>query len=214
MSSNRLDAAFIRDTGATNDSFTIIKGNHITVADVSVTERDTDQTNAVFTLAMAQTSSVPVTVSYAAVSGSALTGIDFSATEGLVTFPPGVRTQTVLVPVLGDFIVESNETFALNLGGSPLLTRWLPRGTITDNDLNNPNLPAPIFNTMVCTNGSVMLRWPTISGRTYRVEYRDSWTTGQWAVLPPVIIGNGSLFTLMDQIVTNVPQRFYRISVQ
>jgi hypothetical protein len=178
-----------------------------------VTERDTTQTNAVFTLTMAQTSAVPVTVSFAAGSESALLGVDFSATSGLVTFNPGVRTQMVVVPVIGDLLIETNETFALNLFGHPLLMRSLARGTIFDNDNSNV-VVAPTLGSVSRSNHVVFLRWPTVNGLTYRVEYKNDLNATQWQIFQPPISGNGSLYQFTDLTATNVPQRFYRVSVE
>jgi hypothetical protein len=211
--SNRLDATFLRETGATNDTFSIIKGNTITIADASVTELDAQQTNATFTLTLAQTSAVPVTVSYATASESALAGVDFTATSGFVTFSPGILTQTVTVPVLGDFIVESNETFALNLSGNPMLIRSLGRGTIFDTDSTNI-VVAPTLNSVTRSNNVTSLQWMTAPGRTYRVEYKNDLNDPQWEIFAPAIIGNGGIHTFSEITATNLPQRFYRVSVE
>ena len=213
VSSNRLDATFLRENGTTNDTFTIIKGNTINVADVAVTERDTTQTNAVFTLTLAKTSAMPVTVSFAAASETAQVNADFLATSGLVTFNPGVRTQTVIVPVVGDFLVEPDETFALNFFGNPLLVRSLARGTILDNDSTNV-VVGPVLGSVTRSNNVVSLRWPTVNGLTYRVEYKNDLNATQWQILQPPIIGNGSLYIFTNITATNIPQRFYRVSVE
>ncbi len=212
VASNRLDATFLRENGTTNDTFTIIKGNTISVADTGVTERDSGNTNAIFTLTMAQTSAVPVTVSFAAASETAQLGADFLASSGLVTFNPGVRTQTVIVPIVGDLLVEPDETFALNLSGSSFLTRSLARGTIFDNDTTNV-VVAPMLGRISRSNNVVTLRWPTVNGLTYRVEYKDDLNATQWVILQPPIIGNGGVHVFTN-FATNIPQRFYRVSAE
>ncbi len=214
VNGHRLDATFLRENGATNDNFTIIKGNAITVADTTVAEGDTEITNAVFTFTLSQTSSVPVTVSYITSSEGALADVDFSSVSGVITFDAGSLTQTVTVPIIGDPLVESNETFALNLAGTPLLTRLLARGTIVDNDSGSSNVIMPRFSSVICTNGIVVLRWPTIAGRTYRVEYNEDLNADTWMFLPEVIDGDGNLYTFMDNATTNTPRRFYRVSVE
>jgi hypothetical protein len=210
VNGNRLDAFFIRDNGTTNDNFSIIKGNNVTVADAVITEGDTGTSNMTFRLIMAQTSAAPVIVSYATASETALSSVDFTGRTNSVTFNAGVRTQSVTVPIIGDLVVETNETFALNLFGTPLLTRSLARGWILDNDNTNA---APTLVNAGRTNNTFTLRWQTMSGRTYRVEYKNNLNAAQWTILPQVINGNGSIYTFMDTA-TNVPQRFYRVSVQ
>ncbi|HSU07035.1 MAG TPA: Calx-beta domain-containing protein [Acetobacteraceae bacterium] len=53
----------------------------------------------------------PVTVDFRTVSGTALEDVDFVARTGTLTFQPGVTSQTVSVDVVGDTLVEGNETF-------------------------------------------------------------------------------------------------------
>ena len=211
VASNRLDATFLRENGTTNDSFTIVKGNSISVADTSVTEPDTNNVNATFALTLAQTSAVPISVSYATASETALSGLDFSARTGSVTFAPGVRTQYVTVPILGDLLVEPDETFALNLSGTPLLTRSLARGTILNNDGTNA-VNAPTFSSFSHSNQVLSLRWLTQSGVNYRVDYKDDLNTVPWQTMPQVIDGNGSLQTFLTT--TTNAQRFFRIRVE
>lgn len=56
-----------------------------------------------------------VTVNYATADGTATAGSDYTATSGTLTFAPGVTTQTVGVPIIGDNFAEPDETFSLNL---------------------------------------------------------------------------------------------------
>jgi hypothetical protein len=211
VSTNRLDAFFIRDNGTTNDNFSIIKGNSITVADASLVERDSGTSNMIFTLTMAQTSAVPITVSYVTASETALSGIDFTGRTNAVTFNAGVRTQSVTVPIIGDLLLELDETFTLSFSGTPMLTRMSAHGTIIDNDLTNAE---PKLISVGRTNNTFTLRWPIMTGRVYRVEYKNSLNETQWQLLPQVINGNNTIYTFMDNTITNVPQRFYRVSVQ
>jgi hypothetical protein len=56
-----------------------------------------------------------VTVKYATANGTATAGSDYTAASGALTFAPGQTSLTVPVPVIGDAILESNETFYVNL---------------------------------------------------------------------------------------------------
>ena len=53
------------------------------------------------------------------------------------------------------------------------------------------------------------LQIPTVRGRTYYLQYRDSLTDPDWCLLPPVP-GDGSVKTLHDPTVA-ASQRFYRV---
>ena len=206
---DRLDAWFIRETGATNDYFTIVKGPAITVGDVSVTEPDAGSVPAPFQLRLAETSAVPVTVSYAAVAETAALDVDFLGASGLVTFQPGETNQVVAISVLGDTQVETNETFLLNLSGSPLIARASGRGTIVDDDATPP---APEFTSVLREGTTVTLTWPSVPGHDYRIEFKDNLGAANWQVFPQVLPGSGGLLTFSDTM--TAPQRFYRVRVE
>ena len=56
-----------------------------------------------------------VSVSYTTGNGSALSGLDYTATTGTVTFSAGQTSRTVRIPILNDTRAEGNETFAFTL---------------------------------------------------------------------------------------------------
>lgn len=58
----------------------------------------------------------PISVGYETVAGSALEGIDYEATDGVLAWDAGdVSPRTVSVTVLGDNLLEANEHFTLRL---------------------------------------------------------------------------------------------------
>lgn len=90
---------------------------------LSVAEGDAGTTNATFTVKLGgDPRGKTVTVDYETVTTgfeccgvSATSGVDFQPVSGTLTFPPGVTTQTVTVPVNGDTLDEANELFKLLL---------------------------------------------------------------------------------------------------
>jgi hypothetical protein len=74
-------------------------------------------------------SGLPVTVDFATADGTATAGSDYSASSGTLTFAPGVTTQTIVVPLLTDSVVEPPETFLVLLTSPANAT--LGRGTTT-----------------------------------------------------------------------------------
>lgn len=87
----------------------------LAIADLSQPEGDSGSSNAVFAVTLSAASGQTVTVNYATANGSASSGSDYTATSGSLTFPPGITTQSVNVPILGDTTPESDETFTVNL---------------------------------------------------------------------------------------------------
>ena len=59
-----------------------------------------------------------VTVDYASADGSALSGSDYTAAAGSLTFSVGDTTQTVSVPVMTDDMEEGPETLTVSLSNS------------------------------------------------------------------------------------------------
>jgi dienelactone hydrolase len=81
-----------------------------------------------------------VTVDYASTNGTATAGLDYTDVAGTLTFAVGETNQTISVPILNDFLVESGayETFTVTLnnatGGAVLGTPATATVRITDND--------------------------------------------------------------------------------
>jgi hypothetical protein len=68
-----------------------------------------------FTVSLSDKPLWPVTVTYSTAGGTAKAGSDFWPVSGTLSFPIGVQTKTVVVPVIGDKVKEPNETFFVNL---------------------------------------------------------------------------------------------------
>src|SRR5262249_6473530 len=73
---------------------------------------------------------------YTTADGSASSASDYQARSGTVTFWAGTTTQTVTVPVNGDFAAELDETLLLNLSGAvnAMIADAQAVGTIQDDD--------------------------------------------------------------------------------
>ncbi len=70
-------------------------------------------------------------------NGTATAGADFTSTNGTLTFSPGVRSRTIIVPLSNDSSVEGNETVELeisNVSAAILGSYTNATVTIRDND--------------------------------------------------------------------------------
>lgn len=105
----------------------------LSISDVTVNDT---ATNAVFTVSLSALTSLEVTVRYLTTNATALAGEDYTATNGLLRFPPNITNQTIRVPILGDAISEANETFQVRLFAptNATLLDGTGVGTITDDD--------------------------------------------------------------------------------
>lgn len=121
-------------------------GSTLSINDVAVTEGNTGTANAVFTVTLSAASTQTVTVNFATANGTtnpATAGSDYTLTNGTLTFTPGQTSKTISVPVIGDTMVESNETFFVNLSAptNATITKARGIGTITDDDGSNCTAP-------------------------------------------------------------------------
>lgn len=108
----------------------------ISIDDVSVTEGNSGTVDAVFSVTLSAPAINPVTVEYSTQDGSATGGIDYFPISGTLIFQPGETTQTITVPVIGDTLDETNETFFVDMntvvGAS--IDKGRGVGTIMDDD--------------------------------------------------------------------------------
>ena len=114
-----------------------------------VDEGDSGTSGLTFTVSLSAPSGDTVTVDYgdSAGGGSATRGVDYAAvTAGTLTFEPGVISKTLMVKVIGDLDVESDETVALYLSDpanavfADARSTIVARGVIHDNDTGKPVL--------------------------------------------------------------------------
>ncbi|MCX6880104.1 MAG: hypothetical protein NTW21_40815 [Verrucomicrobia bacterium] len=119
-------------------------GSALSINDVASVEGNPGLTNLVFTVKLSKADSTRIiTVKYATADGTAMAGADYLAVSGTVTFPKGSTTQTVTVAIVGDAVLEADETFTLNLS-SPVnatIADASGLGTIINDDLTPSNVP-------------------------------------------------------------------------
>jgi len=82
-----------------------------------------------------------VSVSYGTSNGTASAPGDYTSTTGTLTFPNGVATKNLPVPIINDTTAESSETFTVTLssptGSATLGSPSSATVTITDNDTSS-----------------------------------------------------------------------------
>jgi hypothetical protein len=91
----------------------------ISINDVSVTEGNSGNVAATFTVTLSRTSTQLVKVNYDTQDGTATAGSgDYISASGIVSFNPGETSKTITVLVKGDTTPEANENFAVKLSGA------------------------------------------------------------------------------------------------
>ena len=122
---------------------TTAAGSALSVADVTVAERDGSTADFVVTLNPA--ASETVTVDYATSDGTATEGDDYTDTSGTLTFKAGKTSMTVSVPVLDDTDEDAGETIILTLSnpsGNAYLADATATGTISNHEAPTAQFPS------------------------------------------------------------------------
>lgn len=148
----------------------------ISVSDRKITESDAGATNMIFNFSLHAPSTNTVSFEYATEPESATEGTDYQAQRGRVEFPPGIRAQSLTVPVTGDLVPEGEETFRLRLSNPVNATLYgsVALGTIIDNDTIRVTFSGGI-------ETGLNLRFVASVGERYRVEWSEALgVTARW----------------------------------
>jgi glucose/arabinose dehydrogenase len=159
-------------------------GQTLSVNDVSISEGNSGTSTATFTVLLSPASSQTVTVQYATADNTALSGSDYVASNGTVTFLPGQTSQPVNVTINGDTSVEPNETFNVNLSlpTNATIGDGLGVGTIVNDDSAPP--PTISINDVTVTEGNsgtttatFTISLSSTSSQTVSVNYANAGNT-------------------------------------
>jgi hypothetical protein len=126
--------------GGATGTLTITGMVSLAVADATVVEGDAGTVTATLTAVLSGPSPSTVTVDWTTVDGTATAGSDHLAASGTLTFAPGVTSQPISIPIIGDTILEGDEYLDIHLGNPQqvLLTTTSARLAISDNEGNTP----------------------------------------------------------------------------
>ncbi|HEY9669181.1 MAG TPA: glycoside hydrolase family 9 protein [Coleofasciculaceae cyanobacterium] len=151
----------------------------LSISDVTVTEGNSSTTNALFAVNLSAASTQTVSVNYATANGSATASSDYTATTNTLTFAPGETSKTISVPIIGNTVAESSETFTVNLSNpsNAAIADGQGVGTIIDND-SAPTLPQLSIKDVTVTEGNsgttnalFAVNLSAASTQTVRVNY-------------------------------------------
>jgi chitinase len=108
----------------------------LSIGNAAVAEGNSGPTSLTFTVTLSAPGTSPVTVAYATADGSATAPLDYTATSGTLTFS-GTTTQSITVSIVGDTVVEPNETFQVVLSAptGATIAAGSATGTITNDDM-------------------------------------------------------------------------------
>ncbi len=107
----------------------------LSIANAQRLEGNAGTSNLAFTASLSAPSATAITANFASSPGTAMAS-DFTASSGVVTFAPGQLSQVINVPILGDTLLETDETFSLTLSAASgaTLGTSVATGTIQNDD--------------------------------------------------------------------------------
>jgi Calx-beta domain len=136
----------------------------ISIGDATIVEGTGAASRMAFVITLGKYSASGVSVAFSTVAGTATPGVDFVPTTGTTTFAPGERTATIFVTIIGDSVVEGDETFDVQLTAAVngVLEKPTALATIVDDDAR-PAAPTGFFVT------PRLARWIDVDGDTVSV---------------------------------------------
>jgi len=114
----------------------------VAIASTYTLKGNAGTSDALVTLSLCLPSTSIVQVTYATADGSGVQGTDYLHTTGRATFQPGITSQTITIPVVGDFRARGNKTFRVKLSAPS----GAPIGASTANVfIRDPNMPVTVL---------------------------------------------------------------------
>lgn len=145
----------------------------ISVANVSVMEGNSGNNILRMDFTLSAPSSSLVSVNYMTEDVTASVGVDYVRALGTISFSPGETVKSLQLQVIGDTMVEGNETFSVLLAGASgaTLVSSFATATISNDDVSsNPNpIPSPMDPTGDKKVVAYFTEWG-IYGRQYEVS--------------------------------------------
>jgi Bacterial Ig-like domain (group 3)/Calx-beta domain/MBG domain len=133
------DGNFIASAATLAGGQVVISQPSLSINDVTETEGNGGTGNAVFTVTLAQASTLTVKVDFSTADSTARAGTDYQASSGTLTFAPGDLTKTITISVNGNTVNGPDKTFFVNLTNpqNAALSDVQGMGTILNDDLSS-----------------------------------------------------------------------------
>lgn len=123
------------------DDVTVTAVDTVSINDVTLSEGNGGTTDFVFTVTLSNPAVTDVTINYSTTDGTATSPADYTTEAGTATINAGNSSTTITIAVSGDVLIETAETFVVNLTGATnaVIVDSQGLGTI----LNDDAAPAP-----------------------------------------------------------------------
>jgi Bacterial Ig domain len=187
--------------GVSLDMWTDLVGYVLEVDDVLVAPLVSDDSYTVNQNSVLNVAAPGVLANDTDVYGTALSAVPVAnPSRGALTL--NANGSFMYTPALGFFGTDSF-IYQANDGPTNLGTA---RVTIT---VVNPN-PPPVILSISLSNLVTTLKWSSVPGRTYRLQYKTNLLDANWTAVTPNIVATGSVVTATNPVGTT-SRRFYNV---
>ncbi|MCR9253694.1 MAG: cadherin domain-containing protein, partial [bacterium] len=152
----------------------------LSISDSSIEESDESSNMASFVVTLSNPSDFTVEVDVQSVEGSANSGTDYiTFNSQTITFEPGEISKNIDIEVNGDLVVESDETFTIELSNpvNATIANNSATGTIEDDDIASIGIVADIDGEEGASNGQFTIFSDRIFEEDVTIEYELSGTS-------------------------------------
>jgi hypothetical protein len=180
----------------------------MTVTNTIVTEGTEDvDFYAWFQVRLSAASGAPVTFQWSTVAGTATAGVDYIESSNSSIIPPGDRNFWIAVPVLGDDLSDSDETFQLRIPGASGAT--VPPAGLTGTCTLKETAITNFFPVPEVPGLYAMSFW-TGRGQSYLIEQSASLGEEQeWIPVSGIIPGSSAEITQLQY--NFAPKAYFRV---
>jgi predicted extracellular nuclease len=165
VSVSNVTGAVVGDGTATGTITNDDVAPQVSIGDATVVEGNKGVSYLTFTVSLDHPAADAVSVDWTTANGTALSGSDYLATGGSITFAPGETSKTVAVPVIGDSVAEANETLTVTLSN-------VSGGTIADGSGAGTIVNDDLVNYFSLASGNFSENWTDTS----RISVNDDWS--------------------------------------
>ena len=161
---------------------------------------------ALFPVTLTPASTQSVSVAYATVDGTAKSGVDYQATNGVVTFNPGGTNGTVRVTITAPPTATADKFFFVRLAspvGRAIVWDGQGQGTVTR---------LRITSLLRSPGQAARITFITAAGQNYNLEKSAALGTSWLPVSGATnLAGTGSAVTATDSEPASQPQQYFRV---
>jgi hypothetical protein len=159
----------------------------LSIGDATVAEGNSGTTPATFTIGLNQPAANEVRVHWATGDGTATAPGDYTTSSGDATIPAGQTSVPVNVPIVGDTVIEPDETFTVVLS-NPVGAEIVDGqgvGTIVNDDRERPRLSIGDSSVTEGNSGTTQASFTITMDRTATAPVSVHWATGDGTATAP-----------------------------